>query len=299
MIIDIAKLDSIDMARAFVDDCEAEFRASVRGVAQYIAASEDCRAVTLAGPTCSGKTTAASILISALAEMGKKATVISIDDFYYSEDDMARLGICDFEGASAIDTEFFRKTAEQLASFSEAYLPKYDFTLRRRVSLTPHVPESNEIFIFEGIQAIYPEILSCLDSFKRVSLFICVADGVTVGDVSFSPHEMRLMRRTVRDHYHRGTDVENTMILWENVRSNEEKNIFPYVGGENMSINSLIPYEIFMVGKEFLSLSEGYPAFGPRADEVFSLRERLLKIPCRLFTHDMMPEGSLLHEFSE
>ena len=134
---------------------------------------------------------------------------------------------------------------------------------------------------------------------KQKSLYICVADKVEIGNVSFLPNEIRLMRRAVRDNYHRGTNVENTMILWDNVRKNEETNIFPYVGKEDYSINSLIPYEIFLVGREFLFLSENYPVEGKSYSLVISLRERLSKIMNEYFSISEVPENSLLWEFSK
>ncbi len=299
MIIDINRFENQNSAKSFVDECENNFRITVESAAKLIAADNSCRAVTLAGPTCSGKTTAACLLIKGLADLGKNGKIISIDDFYYPHSVMESMGITDFEGASAIDTELFKRTAASLAALETTVLPFYDFKKRDRGYHLPYIPLENDIFIFEGIQAIYPEILSCLESFKTLSMFICVADGLEIGDVSFAPNEIRLMRRVVRDFYHRGTSVENTMLLWDNVRKNEEANIFPYVGNEDYSINSLIPYEIFLVGKEFLNLSENYPRDAKDAVVVYSLRTRLQKIMIEYFTHDLIPENSLLLEFSE
>ena len=299
MIIDINRFQNQDSAKAFIDECENNFKITVESAAKLIAADKNCKAVTLAGPTCSGKTTAASLLIKALKDLGKNAKIISIDDFYYSHDVMESLGITDFEGVSAIDTALFKETARSLAEKKETLLPTYDFKTRMRASLLPYTPDDNDIYIFEGIQAIYPEILSCLDSFKTVSLYISVADKVEIGDVCFLPDEIRLMRRAVRDNYHRGTSVENTMVLWDNVRANEEANIFPYVGKENFSINSLIPYELFIVGKEFLFLSENYPSEGKSYSLVEGLRERLSKIMNEHFSISQVPENSLLWEFSK
>ncbi len=299
MIIDINRFENQNSAKSFVDECENNFRITVESAAKLIAADNSCRAVTLAGPTCSGKTTAASLLIKALADLGMNGKIISIDDFYYPHSVMESMGITDFEGVSAIDTELFKRTAASLASLEATVLPYYDFKKRDRGYHLPYIPSENDIFIFEGIQAIYPEILSCLASFKTLSLFICVADRIEIDGVSFDPNEIRLMRRVVRDFYHRSSSVENTMILWDNVRKNEEVNIFPYVGKEDFNINSLIPYEIFLVGNEFLNLSENYPADGKDSGIVYDLRMRLKKIMNEYFTHSLVPENSLLKEFSE
>lgn len=290
---------SVDLAKAFVDKCEAEFDRAVDGAASYIASVPDCRAVTLSGPTCSGKTTAAQKLTAALEKIGKRAVTVSIDDFYLSRSEMEKQGITDFEGAHAIDTVYFRKVCDELAAFREALLPKYDFTRKDRVSLTPYTPKENDIFIFEGIQAIYPEILSCLSSFCTVSVFICVSDELKVDDTTFTPNEIRFIRRTVRDFYHRDSTVENTVKLWDSVRSNEEANIFPYVGNENVTLNSLIPYEIFTVGREYLDVLDISPKSGEYPFEVNSLKERLQKIQNTAFSDELIPKTSLLSEFAK
>lgn len=299
MIIDIEKINSQHDAETFVNECENNFRLTVESAAKLIAADKTCKAVTLAGPTCSGKTTAATLLVKALASLGKNARIISIDDFYYPHSVMESLGITDFEGVAAIDTELFRTTCESLSKLETTVFPYYDFKIRDRGFYPPYTPFENDIYIFEGIQAIYPEIISCLESFKTLSLYICVADEVRVGDVCFLPNEIRLMRRAVRDHYHRGTSVENTMVLWDSVRANEDLNIFPYVGNEDFSINSLIPYELFLVGREFLELSRDYPDGGKNSQAVNSLRERLINIMNKYFDIGLVPENSLLWEFSE
>ncbi|MBE6587197.1 MAG: hypothetical protein E7647_02135 [Ruminococcaceae bacterium] len=299
MVIDICNLRTRENAKTFVRECENNFKISVESAAGLVAADKRCKAVTLAGPTCSGKTTAASLLIAELARLGKNAKLISIDDFYYPQREMERLGITDFEGASAIDTSLFRKCSASLAALEVTVLPYYDFKTHERGFYPEYTPKENDIYIFEGIQAIYPEILSCLDSFGTVSLFICVADKIEIGGISFEPNEIRLMRRVVRDFYHRGTSIEKTMVLWDNVRKNEDENIFPFVGNEDFSINSLIPYEIFLVGREFLEMSRNYPEDGRSSALVASLRERLSGVMNDNFDHSLISENSLLREFSE
>lgn len=290
---------TVKNAKSFVDRCETEFDASCENAAAYIASVSDCRAVTLAGPTCSGKTTAADKLTNALAKLGKKAVTVSIDDFYFPKKDMERLNVTDFEGAHAIDTAYFRSVCDALASFNEALLPKYDFTVKDRVSLTPYTPQKDDIFIFEGIQAIYPEILQCLDSFSMLSIFICVSEGLSVDGVDFTSDEIRFIRRTVRDFYHRASTVENTVMLWESVRRNEITNIFPFVGKENITLNSLIPYEIFTVGEEFLEILKATESKDELIPMVNDIKVRLEKLSNTAFSDSMIPKTSLLSEFAK
>ena len=62
--------------------CEENYKGQVINAARAIAEDSKVKFVMLSGPSCSGKTTTASILFKELANYGKRAEVISIDDFY-------------------------------------------------------------------------------------------------------------------------------------------------------------------------------------------------------------------------
>ena len=91
--------------KEFVLSCEGNYTKQVLDVARSIAGDSSVKFVMLCGPSCSGKTTTASILFSELAQHGKQAEVISIDDFYRNriKDEPKP----DFETAAAIDLEYF------------------------------------------------------------------------------------------------------------------------------------------------------------------------------------------------
>lgn len=299
MIIDRSLVDSPNKAAGFAEKCERIFAQAVETAAERIATCGSIRAVTLSGPSCSGKTTASAALIAALKKYNKRGVIISIDDFYYSRDELYSRGIFDFEGIEAIDTPYFSQCVEKLLYGEEVYLPHFSFVEKKRVSLTPYTPAPSDIFIFEGIQAVYPEIIHILDGFERIAVFICVDSSLTVGNTTFSPTDIRLMRRCVRDHYHRATSLLETLEIWDSVRSNEERGIFPFVEKNALRIDSLIPYEIFIIGKEFLRLSENVPKDNKYFGTVQSLRKKLGVIMNDNFSFDLVAEGSLIREFSE
>ena len=72
-------------ARQFIMTCEKDFEDRFDIVLEKIAKIKDLKILTLSGPTCSGKTTAANKIIAELAERGRRVTVISIDDFYFDK----------------------------------------------------------------------------------------------------------------------------------------------------------------------------------------------------------------------
>jgi len=297
MKIEILNYSDKKAAQEFVDFCECSFNNKLTSVCQKIAENDSIRAITLAGPTCSGKTTAASRITDELEKLGKKARLISIDDFYRPKAELQRLGITDVEGACAIDTDLFSSVASDLARFRETSIPTYDFVTKTRPYLTPYTPDDNDIYIFEGIQAVYPEILSCLTDFNSVSVFINVGEDLFVNGIAFDKNELRLIRRIVRDYHHRNADVAYTMGLWENVRLNEENNIFPHSENSDFKINSMIPYEVFILGQDFLTFTEGYTSDKPFYKLIVEIRNKLLSISDHCFELSMIPYNSLLREF--
>ena len=82
---------SADEARRFVEANEHVFEKRLDEVAEAVSQNHDIRLVALSGPSCSGKTTTANKLISELEARGRKVHVVSIDDFFYDKERLARI----------------------------------------------------------------------------------------------------------------------------------------------------------------------------------------------------------------
>ena len=142
--------------RAFVSEAEEKYKTQILKIADHIKNTPDVRFLTLAGPTCSGKTTTSYILEHELGKCGITVKIVSIDDFYRDRDDISDDEKPDYESISAIDFEVFTECIAQILSGKTAYLPKFDFQLGHRTEFVPYTPAAHEIVIFEGIQDIYP-----------------------------------------------------------------------------------------------------------------------------------------------
>lgn len=284
-------------AKAFIGECEAAFEKKLSDIAADIMASESVRYLTLAGPTCSGKTTTAEKLTFYFSKGRRHARVISIDDFYYEKAEMDALGVTDIEGPEAINTGLFRRCVEKLSKRLPVCLPTFDFTTRTRAALTEYIPRTDDIYIFEGIQAVYPEITDVIKPYGTKGIFINVSEDAEVLGNRFEKNDLRLMRRTVRDYYHRGATVELTMQLWGGVRDNEERNIFPMTSGSDYIINSMLPYEIFLISDYYRAVTNGYPKDAVMADKVYALREKLSCTDGSAVKLSMIPEHSVFREF--
>ncbi len=287
--------------RESVHDCEARFAAALGAIADELGRKESLRVCTLTGPTCSGKTTAAQMLVSKLSRYGKRMHVISIDDFYYPTDYLRRLSkekgldSIDYDSVDTIDLTALGDFAEEIFSSSTVHCPIFDFRHGTRTGYRELSIDENDVFLFEGIQAAYPEVTELLGSHGSASLYIAPHTPIVTADHTFLPNEIRLLRRIVRDEHFRQTSAEFTMGMWESVRRNEEAHIFPYVSKEHICIDSTMPYEIGML-RPFLeralaSVSPNSP-HRAEADEILISLQSVPPLPA-----DWIEDGFLYREF--
>lgn len=294
MITIDVNINSAKSAKDYVEFCEKEFEKMLADAVGTVISPVAPKIITVSGPTCSGKTTTSAKLTDLLERNGYGARVLSIDDFY--RDNIRSEENPDFESAAAIDLEYFGECVEKLFCGKKVYLPTFDMKTGVRAALTEYLPSPDDIFIFEGIQAVYPEVTSVLKPFGYKSVFINVADGAVANGVLFSKEDIRFFRRIVRDEKFRATDAYRTFRLWEDVRKNEESNILPYSANFDCKINSFLPYELFVIGKYLIPALESVPMleYLPRADEITN---KIKKVTNEYITENMIPFGSVFREF--
>ncbi len=288
--------ESKEEARRFVELCEADFEAHLDESIAEVCAVKGLKTVALSGPTCSGKTTAAGKLVEDFSKHGRKVHVISIDDFFK---DTAHLRngdkAPDFDSIDALDLDEFLRCADSIFKGETAKIPRFDFISGMRSGYYEIEPNENDLYIFEGIQAIYPEITAALASTHCESLCICPQSRLSVGGTVFEPNEIRLMRRLVRDNNFRGASPEYTLYLWENVRKNEEKNIFPYIERCDVKIDSTIPYEINVLSQFLRPLLAQIDKNGKYYDFAKQMTEKIEGIED--IPSIFVPDGSIYYEF--
>lgn len=246
----LKRFETDEIARAFVASAEKDFEERLDEIAKRVCDDHSVRLVALSGPSCSGKTTTANKLISELEANGRKVHVISIDDFFYDKEVLAERNKgntelkIDYDSINTIDFEALVECVREVFSDGKTLVPRFDFKQGRRVGYVEYVPDESDLFIFEGIQAIYPEVAEVFKKYPSVSVYICAMSAVDLEGTVFEPNEIRFLRRIVRDYNFRGASPEFSMFLWESVRHNEDVSIFPYVNNCDMHINSTLPFEI-------------------------------------------------------
>lgn len=291
------EVKSYSEAEKFIALCEKKFENKLREASREVLRQGN-RVITLSGPSCSGKTTTAAMLVDEIEKSGHNAVVISIDDFYL---DNLRVGMAegkkiDFDSVKTIDLEYLADFTEKLLKLESVKIPSFDFTTGCRSGYRDFQPTEKDIFIFEGIQAVYPEVTALFGD-AYTSVFICVKDEVLCNGVYFSPHEIRLLRRIVRDFYFRNTRPEQTLMIWESVRENEEIAIFPNADNPDFFIDSFLTYELYMISHFALPLLREVPLGSVYKSVADSLISRLEELDNRYYLNEFVPDDSMFREF--
>ncbi len=286
--------------KAFAALCEAEFRARLDEIAAIAQNRKNLRFITLAGPTCSGKTTTAGILIAKLEEQGHRVVVVSIDDFFYDRahlrKEAERSGVpFDMDSVKAIDLDALRAFVSDILSGRPSTLPRFNFAEGKREIGDTVIPHPEDVYLFEGIQAVYPEVTSLFPREALLSLYISVEDTVEAEGGLWLPREIRLLRRLLRDSKFRGTDAETTFSHWGGVVRNELASIEPYKDGCDHRIDSSMPYELCVLRDPLLALLDTVDEGSDHAVTARLLREKLSRLPS--IPQAYVPADSVLREF--
>ena len=295
------KFQSDKEKRALVLDGESFFRSELSETVNRIAERRDLRLITVSGPSCAGKTTSSAKLESALEEHGYLVHVISIDDFFLDREYLiARArerGLPpDFDSPDTIDFSALSDAIDAIVAGKSHKLPVFSFQEGRRIGYRTLEPtHARDVYLIEGIQAVYPEVLSCFGKTDFVSLFVCPEIELSLGDDRISATDVRFLRRLVRDAKFRNATPEFTFTLWETVRENEEKNIFPNLAHVQYRINSYLAYEPYVIAPYAKGLLQAIPKESRHAPAAERYLRILKSIP--EISDDCLPADSLFREF--
>lgn len=300
MIIQNHKFEAESEIVRCIAASEAGYDEQIKTAAALLTRNPELKFIALSGPTCSGKTTTSVRLTEEFATLGHRVRTISIDNFFRDNSDTDRTNICenaekDYDSPDALDLVCFAECVQGITQKQHVYLPTFDFIKGKRSSYTLFEPEDDYYVIFEGLQAIYPEVLSLLPKDKCAQLHISVDDDLCVCGRFFDRREIRLIRRIVRDYKFRGASPEFTLFLWNSVTRNEDKNIMPYVNDIPLRINSLLPYELNIIKDDFLAIMAQVKPDSRYYDISADLISRFEEIPAINKTY--LPDNSIYCEF--
>ena len=259
------------------------------------------KAVMLAGPSSSGKTTSANRLATQLRVHGKRPILMSLDDYYIDRDKIAPGpdGKLDLEHINTIDTELFRQDLAKLLAGEEVELPSFNFLTARRewrghkLQLRP-----DDLVIVEGLHGLNPAMLpENVDQNLIFRMYVSPLLPLNLDDHNRIPSSyLRLLRRTVRDHESRGASVQRTLSMWDSVRRGEKRWIFPYQENADVIFNSSTLYELAVLKKHIFPLLTAVQPEDACYDEVRSI-VKILNFVQEADVDDEIPPTSLVREF--
>lgn len=259
------------------------------------------KAVLLAGPSSSGKTTSANRLAVQLRVRGKKPVLISLDDYYRNRDEIAPGpdGKLDLEHINTIDTELFRRDLSALLQGEAVQLPRFDFLTGRRTTGNQCLQmDEDSVVLVEGLHGLNPVLLpKDVDPNLIFRMYVSALLPLNLDNHNRIPTSyLRLLRRIVRDYETRGASVSHTLAMWDSVRQGEERWIFPYQEHADVIFNSSLLYELAVLKKHIFPLLNAITWEEPCYEEVRSI-VKVLNYVLEADADDEIPPTSLLREF--
>lgn len=285
--------------RIAIQQAEQDFHDQLRILSES-AVSHDAHIILLTGPSSSGKTTTANLLVEDLAALGRRAVRISLDDFYRSRDEMPLWedGSKNFEAVECLDLDCLHERTRKLMACGHEDFPIFDFETGKRSPDRVHPVDydENTIVIFEGIHSLHPALREGLAD-CCFGIYIHPNTNYTdaAGNVLLEARDLRLTRRILRDSLNRGTSPLGTLRMWKDVLRGELLYIRPNSSYADVYVNTSHVYEPFLYSEPILKMLSEIEDAGAEQETV----DRLIAGFRNFFpiSADLVPEDSLIQEF--
>ncbi len=259
------------------------------------------RVVFLAGPTSSGKTTAAHRLSIEFRVLKKEVLILSLDNYYLPHSaipDDPLTGMKNFELITALDLELFRQNINNLLAGKKVRLPRYHFDGRGAVpdeTLSSITPET--YIIVEGIHGLNPGLWQEVMDVESYRMYVSALSTLNIHDhLPLSTSDHRLIRRLVRDHLFRGYNFNETINRWPDIMHNEYQSIFPFQESAHAVFNSALVYEPAVFAHYAPGILQAGQAANERIREEVNRINRILSLLIPIDPKDI-PPTSILREF--
>ena len=231
---------------------EALHERNYAAIADQIYSRRDkVKAVFIAGPSSSGKTSSSLRLALQCRVLGMVPKVIELDNYFVDREHTPKDsdGNYDFEALEAMDLKLLNSQLNDLFAGKEVDLPKFDFKEGRSVPSGKRISLGDkEILIMEGIHALDPAMVPDVDNSRIFRVYASALTSLNIDENNnISTSDNRLLRRMVRDNRVRGITPEETIMRWQSVRRGENRNIFPFQENADASFNSALLYELPML----------------------------------------------------
>lgn len=270
-------------------------------IADAIHSNGKIRAICVAGPSSSGKTTFIKRINIQLLVNGLRPVGLSLDDYYVDREKTARdaHGDYDFEALEALDLDLLDHDLRHIFAGEAVKTARYDFVGGK--SMPQGGPEialrDSDVLIIEGIHGLNPRLLDSILERERIfRVFIQPMTALPFDKLSrVNVSDMRLLRRIVRDRHTRGYNAASNILRWPSVRAGEKKHIFPFLAQADAVFDSSLVYELSVI-KVF---ADRYLLEVPQEHPAFITAHRLRQLIDKFVTiyPDHVPPTSILREF--
>ncbi len=265
------------------------------------------RIVIVAGPSSSGKTTTTTKISEKLLKLGYRFKLLNLDNYFWDLElhPKDEFGDYDFETPQALDLKLINQHLYELLEGKTVQTPIYNFKTGLRENETePFNLESNEILLLDSLHGLYHEMTSSVPSEKKFKLYIetlSMLRGVNGKSVRWM--DIRMLRRMVRDSWHRSYSPVRTIGHWHYVRKSEMKHIVPFITKVSYVFNGALCYELPIHKKYmFKYVVQAVNEFKdmPKKKDAFQRAERIYRLlnSVEVYEDDsVVPRYSLLREF--
>ena len=280
---------------------EALQRRRISDISRMIKQREKVKAVFIAGPSSSGKTTFSLKLSDELRVDGYTPLKISLDDYYLTSDKIPldENGERDYEVLESLDLDLLGKQLTALLNGEEVHLASFSFKEKKTTFREKSVRmDENTILVVEGIHGLNPHLIP--RTIPEESIFRVYISALTEVNLDtrsrISTTDNRILRRMIRDNRTRGFDASETLSRFPSVERGEKNHIFPFQNNADVMINSALEYELGVLRPYAIPLLR---SVGKENKEAYATAERLLDFLEFIFPipSEYVPEDSLLREF--
>jgi len=268
---------------------------------------DEIRLVIIAGPSSSGKTTTTIKLNEHLSKEGLKLKAINVDNYFFDLEchPKAEYGDYDFETPEALDLKLIDEHISLLLEGKTVKIPYYDFkTGKRHLNAQDFSLAKDEILLIDTLHGLYNPMTKSIPQNMKFKLYIETLAQLKDKNNKFVRWaDIRMLRRMIRDSWHRSYTPEMTVGHWHYVRRSELKHIVPYISEVDYIVNGALPYELPILKsclfKYFPGIIEKYKN-DPKKEDAYIRAKRvydLLNSIEQVDDFSVIPPDSLLREF--
>ena len=267
----------------------------------------EVRIVIIAGPSSSGKTTTTIKLSERLKAAGRELVAINIDHYFFDLEMHPKdeFGDYDYETPQALDLELINSHLVDLLAGKTIRTPHYDFkTGTRKLDVHELRLQPHQLLLIDSLHGLYDGMTYSIPTSRKFRLYIETLGQLRDKAGNFMRWaDNRLLRRMIRDSWHRNLQPLPTLAHWHYVRKSELRNIIPFIGTVDYLVNSALPYELpILKSKLFRFFPEAMAKYRdePKRQDAYIRAKRVCEFLDQLqaWSDDaLVPPRSLLREF--